>query len=112
MDEDAARERLIAERADVVRLLAENSEAGGQDREAEQETGDEADPGTALTAEGVDDAVAETLRNRLVAVDGAIARLDAGTYGRSVLSGEPIPDERLDADPAAELTIAEAAAAE
>lgn len=112
MDQDAARARLTAERADVARLLSENSTAGGQDREAEQETGDEVDPGAALTAEGVDDAIAETLRNRLVAIDGAIARLDAGTYGKSVLSGEPIPDERLDADPAAELTVAEAAAAE
>ena len=112
MDEDAARARLTAERTDVARLLTEAGAAGGQDREAEQETGDEADPGAALTAEGVDDAVAETLRNRLGAIDRAIARLDAGTYGRSVLSGEPIPDERLDADPAAELTIAEASAAE
>ena len=112
MDEDAARARLIAERADVARLLTENATAGSQDREAEQETGDQADPGAALTAEGVDDAVAETLRNRLTAIDGAIARLDAGTYGRSVLSGDPIPDERLDADPAAELTVSEASAAE
>lgn len=112
MDEDAARARLIAERADVVRLLGENSTAGSEDREAEQETGDEADPGTALTAEGVDDAVAETLRNRVAAIDGAVARLDAGTYGKSVLSGDVIPDERLDADPAAELTVEEAAAAE
>jgi RNA polymerase-binding transcription factor DksA len=29
-----------------------------------------------------------------------------------VLSGKPIPDERLEADPAAELTIEEARAAE
>jgi DnaK suppressor protein len=112
MDQDAARARLTAERADVVRLLAENSTAGRQDREAEQDTGDEVDPGTSLTAEGVDDAVAETLRNRLAAIEGAVARLDAGTYGRSVLSGEVIPDERLEADPAAELTVAEASAAE
>ena len=112
MDEDDARARLTAERADVQRLLAENSTAGGEDRAAEQETGDEADPAQALTAEGVDDAVAQTLRRRLSAIDAALARLDAGTYGRSVLSGDTIPDDRLDADPAAELTVAEASAAE
>jgi DnaK suppressor protein len=39
-----------------------------------------------------------------------MARLEAGTYGRSVRSGQPIPDERLEADPAAELTIEEARA--
>ena len=37
---------------------------------------------------------------------------DAGSYGRSVRSGQPIPDERLEADPLAELTVEEAAAAE
>ena len=36
-------------------------------------------------------------------------RLDDGTYGRSIRSGDPIPDERLRADPAAELTVEEAA---
>jgi DnaK suppressor protein len=34
--------------------------------------------------------------------------LTAGTYGRSTVSGVPIPDERLEADPAAELTVEEA----
>jgi hypothetical protein len=38
--------------------------------------------------------------------------LTAGSYGRSVRSGQPIPDERLAADPLAELTVEEAAAAE
>jgi hypothetical protein len=37
------------------------------------------------------------------------ARLAAGTYGASVLSGRPIPDERLEAFPLAELTVDEAA---
>jgi hypothetical protein len=36
----------------------------------------------------------------------------AGSYGRSLVSGQPIPDERLEADPMAELTLEEAAAAE
>ncbi len=39
---------------------------------------------------------------------GALKRLDDGSYGRSVRSGVPIPDERLEADPAAELTVEEA----
>jgi len=30
-----------------------------------------------------------------------------GTFGRSVRSGAPIPDDRLEADPAAELTVEE-----
>jgi DnaK suppressor protein len=41
------------------------------------------------------------------AVERAEARLAAGTYGLSVKSGEPIPDERLEFVPTAELTADE-----
>jgi DnaK suppressor protein len=58
----------------------------------------------------MDDAIAESMRDRLAAIDRALRRLDEGTYGRSVRSGVPIPDERLEADPAAELTVEEARA--
>jgi DnaK suppressor protein len=60
----------------------------------------------------MDDAIAESLRDRLAAVERAEQRLADGTYGRSVQSGQPIPDARLEADPAAELTVEEAAAQE
>jgi RNA polymerase-binding transcription factor DksA len=49
-------------------------------------------------------------RQDLEELDDALKRLDDGTYGRSVRSGVPIPEERLEADPAAELTIEEARA--
>lgn len=110
MDHDQARARLLAERAEVADLLADAQSAGQQDREAEDEeaqvyVSDAAQP---LTAEGMDDAIADSLQERLAAIDRALRRLDDGTYGRSVRSGQPIPDERLEADPAAELTVEEA----
>ena len=113
MDEAQARTRLQAERAEVAELLGETESAEEQDRETEDEeaeTGDSADAAQSLTAEGMDDSTAETLRDRLAAIDRALRRLDDGTYGRSVLSGVLIPDERLEADPAAELTVEEARA--
>jgi DnaK suppressor protein len=55
--------------------------------------------------------VEEDLAERLRTVRRAMQRLDDGTYGVSVMSGRPIPDERLEADPAAELTVDEAEAA-
>jgi DnaK suppressor protein len=110
MDEDVARARLSAERAEVARLLTDSESAAAQDREAEDEPGDYADAAQPLTAQGLDDAISADLQDRLAAIDRALARLDDGTYGRSVRSGQPIPDERLDADPAAELTIEEARA--
>jgi DnaK suppressor protein len=110
MDEHQARARLDAERAEVTGLLQDSERAGQQDREAEAETGDIADAAQPLAAEVQDDAIAQSLRDRLATIDRALKRLDDGTYGRSVRSGVPIPDERLDADPAAELTVEEAQA--
>jgi len=108
MDADEARARVLAERAEIQGLLTDAEAAGQQDREAENETGDIADRAQPLTAEGMDDAIADTLRERLAVLDRALQRLDDGTFGRSVRSGLPIPDQRLDADPAAEVTAEEA----
>ena len=108
MDENRARARLHAERAEVQRLLRDAEEAGEEDRAAANEPGDVGDRAQPLTAEGMDDAVAASLRDRLAALDRAEQRLNAGRYGLSVRSGRPIPDARLEADPAAELTVDEA----
>ena len=112
MDEDEARARLRAERAEVETLLRDAESDGQQAREEKDElgVGDNADYALSLTEEGEDDALAEGMRDRLAAIDRALQRLDDGTYGRSVRSGLPIPDERLEADPAAELTVEEARA--
>jgi DnaK suppressor protein len=110
MDHDRARALLIAERDEVLSLLKGAKTAGRYDREAEVESvaEDQEDAALALTEEGEDDAIAESMRDRLEAIERALHRLDDGTYGLSVQSGEPIPDERLEADPAAELTVEEA----
>jgi len=109
MDENRARALLQAERAEVQSLLAGAENAEREDLSGEDEPGDASDAAQRLTAEGMDDAIAGSMRDRLAAIDRALKRLDEGSYGRSVRSGVPIPDERLEADPAAELTVAEAA---
>jgi DnaK suppressor protein len=110
MDESVARKRLTAERAEVAQLLKGAETAGAEDRDSEDEPGDYADAAQPLTAQGMDDALAEGFRDRIAAIDRALQRLDDGTYGTSVISGVPIPDERLDADPAADMTVEEARA--
>jgi DnaK suppressor protein len=107
MEEAQARQLLSAERARLETLLRETTRAGNEDREAVGGVGDIADPAQPLTDQEAEDAVAAALRDRLAAVARAEARLATGTYGRSVRSNEPIPDERLEADPAAELTVDE-----
>jgi DnaK suppressor protein len=111
MDENRARELLAAQRAEAESLLKSVDQEGREDRESEDEEGvDVDDPAQSLSAEGESDAIAESLRDRLAAIDRAEQRLANGTYGRSVRSGMPIPDARLEASPMAELTVEEAAA--
>jgi DnaK suppressor protein len=108
MDSERARSLLDAERVRVTNLLTGSQTAGRQDRGGDNEPGDRGDMAQTLTAEGIADSVAANLQDRLAALDRADQRLAAGTFGRSIRSGAPIPDERLEADPAAELTVAEA----
>src|SRR5262249_22277160 len=109
MDDEEARELLSAERERVQQLIDHTASASRDDRvAANDEGGDMTDPAEPLVNEQVDDAVLAGLRDRLGAVERAEQRLAEGTYGRSVRSGAVIPDERLRADPAAELTVEEA----
>jgi DnaK suppressor protein len=109
MNDQRAKELLDAERRRVEALLRDTTEAFDRDRSAANDSGDMTDPAEPLTAEQLDNAVITGLRERLAQIERAESRLEAGTYGRSVESGAPIPDERLEADPAAELTVEEAA---
>jgi DnaK suppressor protein len=107
MDPDRARELLAAERTRIERALA---------RRRHEDTGEEADqedPGNQasdLYQDELDEGLADDLREELGALERAEARLTEGTYGLSIQSGEPIPDERLEALPTAERTAAEEAA--
>ena len=106
MDPERARKLLTDERARIERALA---------RRGHQDTGepaDEVDPAnlaSELYQDELDEGLADDLRDELAAVERAEARLAAGTYGLSIESGKPIPDERLEALPTAERTADEEA---
>ena len=107
MDQAQTRALLASERARLQRLL---QAATGEPEAAE--LGDEVDDADRRDAEETGMAVDQLLQARWAALERAEARLAAGSYGRSVRSGQPIPDQRLEADPLAELTVQETAAAE
>lgn len=109
MDNHQAVELLRGERARVEELLNVATEVGLDDRAGASEQGDMSDPAESLVAEQEEDAIARGLRERLGAIERAEQRLKDGVYGLSTRSGLPIPAERLEADPAAELTVEEAA---
>jgi DnaK suppressor protein len=103
VDSGRARELLAAERARLESALA------GLRHQDTGELSDDEDLASELAQDELDEGIAEELREELRAVDRAEERLAAGTYGLSVESGEPIPDERLEALPTAERTIEEEA---
>ncbi len=106
MDPERARLLLAAERERIERAL------GRLRHEDSGEEADDEDPGnlaSELYQDELDEGLSDDLREQLEALERAEARLAAGTYGLSVESGEPIPDERLEAIPTAERTADEEA---
>ena len=107
MDEARARALLDQER----RRLEQLGRAVSRDRDdavGGSSPEDPVDGAGRRLAEETSQALSERLRDRWGALERAEARLAAGTYGASILSGRPIPDERLEAFPLAELTVEEA----
>jgi DnaK suppressor protein len=108
MDPGRAEELLRQERRRIERSLrgvsaTDDGELPHQDQNLEHL----ADDATDLVQNELDEALEEQLQRELEAVERAERRLADGTYGLSVESGEPIPDERLEANPTAERTAEE-----
>ena len=87
-----------------ITTLEQGLAAPDQYGEAMQERGDDA---TLLRAH--DDAWDQLAfaRDELAQVEKALARIEAGTYGTSEVSGKPIPRERLEALPSATTLVDE-----
>jgi RNA polymerase-binding transcription factor DksA len=104
VDSERARARLTAERAAAAAGLSRLRDSFARLLEdSYANTDDEHDIEGAslpfereLTRATVRDAAA-----RLEEIDAALARVDAGTYGRCTRCGEPIAPERLEARPSA-----------
>jgi RNA polymerase-binding protein DksA len=106
--------RLEADRAETLERLSALTEdyeavvAASRDTNAD----DEHDPEGATIAfeRSQIGALAQQARLHLAEIEAALARLDAGTYGRCERCGEPIGEGRLEARPAARTCIRCAAA--
>jgi DnaK suppressor protein len=102
MDPERARERLMDERARIERELERLGSSQASDEP--KDTGDQANE---LEQTDTENALRDDLRRTLEAIERAEGRLDEGTYGVSVISGDPIPDERLEAIPWADRKVDE-----
>jgi DnaK suppressor protein len=105
MDPGRARELLAGERTRIETALA------ALERDGPLEASDQLEPGDVgsedLYQDEFDQGRREDLRRELATLERAEARLAEGTYGLSVVSGQPIPDGRLEARPTAERTVEE-----
>jgi DnaK suppressor protein len=103
VDDERAGELLAAERARIEKALR----GSALEPSDELSTTEIADDASDTYQSEFDEGRIDDLRGQLAAVERAEERLRDGTYGRSVESGDPIPDERLEAVPTAERTVAE-----
>jgi RNA polymerase-binding transcription factor len=106
MESNQARQLLQRERERIENELASlRSDRGdGELSNVDQHT---ADAGSDLFENERDQSMISRLQYELEAIARAERRIEDGTYGVSVDSGEPIPDGRLEAIPWAERTAEE-----
>ena len=100
LDPDTARAALLVERARLVADVEETIQAPGQ-----MTYGSQAAAASQVFEQQRDLALRDRATQQLELVDGALARLEAGTFGTCLRCGRPIPAARLEALPWAELCI-------
>lgn len=107
MDPERAHELLARERERITGELHSLRPTGSDEPTATDQH--MADQASDLYEAELDEGRSDDLRDEIEAVERAERRLADGSYGLSIESGEPIPDERLEAMPTAERTAAEQA---
>ena len=104
-DLDSLRKTLESKRAQLARAHDANLEVGTHSDQPSFP--DPMDAATRAEEEAERLGLAHQERGLIVEIDRALAKIAAGTYGVSELSGEPIPVARLRAVPWARLTAQE-----
>lgn len=104
IDESRARELLQRERERIEGSLADLERTRRSELDEIDTATDPVDDSAVIAETEVDDALIQQLRTELDAIGRAERRLEDGTYGFSIESGEPIPAGRLEAVPWAERT--------
>lgn len=102
MDLERQAERLRAERADMLASLAEAEAtliSSAQDSDASRVDQHPGDAASDTEARELEVGKRTLLEARLALFDRALARIDAGTYGRCVVCNREIPEGRLEVLP-------------
>lgn len=108
---DEFRKLLLKQRAELLGLHQEQradmlEEAGDvSDNDLTAASFDSEDAAAALADYDRDDALDVNVRNELREIDRALERISDGSYGICIVTGKPIPVERLRALPWATMTV-------
>ena len=97
---DAIRKRLTDQRQDVIEAMKRNRAP-----EVTSDTGDEADQAQAAMDRDLQFELSDTERNTLDQIEGAIRKIDKGTYGACEQCRQPIETLRIKALPFARYCI-------
>lgn len=100
---------LEAEKAKLLKSMSvigrENPSAPGEweavETDLDADSADENEVADEIEEFGENSAVLEKLEAELKQVNRALEKIEEGTYGKCDISGEQIPEERLEANPAA-----------
>jgi len=104
------RQKLVEERGAIERRIASRETDIMDTVRDEEGVGDEDDEAVRIY-DREDELVSNELdTQQLEQVKKALARIEAGTYGVSEVSGKPIPIERLEAVPSATTLVTEESA--
>ncbi len=104
---EGEQEKLIQELKTVGRINPTNPEDWeATPGESNIDTADKNDRGDVIEAFEENSAILKELETRLHNVKRALSKIEKGTYGICEVSGEPIEEKRLDANPSARTNIA------
>ena len=98
----ALRASLEEERANLRQQLAGLGDASDGGPSFDENFADSAQ---VAAEQGENRSLAASLKEQLDEVDHALAKFDAGKYGLCEVSGEPIPEARLEAMPATRVRV-------
>ena len=103
------KERLQSLREELLRIMraAEEDERTRTEQDADFTEHDAGDMSRDIFDREIDATIVEQVEQRLAIVERALQKIEEGTYGRSDVSGEPIPRGRLEAVPEAIRTVEE-----
>ena len=107
VDFGTRRTELLDLRARVLGAAQDIVEGDVEDGELSSAAGDQhiADHASEMVDRELDVSLEENAEQIVYEIDRALARIDAGTYGRCERCGQEIPEERLEAVPYATLCV-------